>query len=128
MCKVRGVRTYCACKDKACRNRREFQDLSAKAGVVLSEAGHGWQYIADEIEELCPKGEMLIKQGIMFWADAEHKKVVSVVAHHGLEVAWEYRWLNENGVGVLCDYCKRNNHSVTSEEVATVDMLLNMSK
>lgn len=79
----------------------------------MTRRGHGWQYYVDEINGICSKGEFLINAGIMFWADRAKKRVVTVVAHRGLEVEWEYRSMNDNGNGVLCNYCKERRQSVS---------------
>ncbi|KAK7408740.1 hypothetical protein QQX98_009097 [Neonectria punicea] len=78
----------------------------------MTSLGHGWQYYVDEIDELCSQGEFLIASGIMFWADEHKKKVVTVVAHVGLDVTWENRYVNPEGKGILCKHCEDGGHSV----------------
>lgn len=79
----------------------------------MTHRGHGWQCFVNEIHELCSQGQWLLDAGIMFWADTERKgTVVMFVPHSGTEVEWEYRTVNDNGQGVLCDLCRVEDHQV----------------
>lgn len=112
MCKIKGIRTLCACRDRRCAERRDFVDWTQEEGVAMTQRGHGWQYFINEIFELCRQAQWLIDAGVMFWADEERRMVVTFVPHSGTEVDWEYRTVNDNGQGVLCDRCRTEGHRV----------------
>lgn len=113
MCKVKGVRIFCACKDERCKDRHEFKDWTDTADCFIHHRGHGWEQYGTKILQPCQTGMIMIAYGMMEWKDERRSEVVKMLPHCGMNVKWEWRKTNEQGQARLCNYCNQNKHKVT---------------